>query len=81
MARYAAWLGRRVGIRYLEGEILLPATGVLAADSGRSIFLEERVGQPPQAARTFRWEIPYASIVDLFEGGVPEQVTGPSAFL
>jgi hypothetical protein len=69
MAKYAALLGRFVVVRYRAGEILLPATGTLAADSGKSIFLENRFSGC-QDVRKFRWEIPYTSIVDLAESVV-----------
>ena len=45
---------------------MLPATGNLAADSGKSIFLEESYQQKGNV-KTFRWEIPYACIVHLGE--------------
>ena len=47
----------------------LPATGTLAADSGKSIFLEEHFGQQHQV-KTFRWEIPYESIIKLTESSM-----------
>jgi hypothetical protein len=75
MARYSALLGRRIVVTYRAGDILLPATGNLAADSGKSIFLEESYKQQDKA-KTFRWEIPYACIVELAER--PE-VPSPSA--
>jgi len=75
MARYSALIGRRVEVRYRAGEIVLPATGTLAADSGKSIFLEESYHQLGQV-KTFRWEIPYPSILEL--GEMPE-VPRPSA--
>jgi hypothetical protein len=45
---------------------VLPATGILAADSGKSIFLEESYQQRGNV-KTFRWEIPYPCIVGLNE--------------
>jgi hypothetical protein len=66
MARYSALLGRRVEVHYRTGEILMPATGTLAADSGKSIFLEEHF-QHQQQVKSFRWEIPYRAIVELTE--------------
>lgn len=54
---------------YRAGEITLPATGTLAADSGKSIFLEESYHQLGQV-KTFRWEIPYPSILELGEVSV-----------
>ncbi len=51
---------------YRDGDIVLPVTGNLAADSGKSIFLEESYQQKDNA-KTFRWEIPYRCIVQLNE--------------
>lgn len=69
MARYSALLGRRVEVQYRAGDIVLPATGTLAADSGRSIFLEEHL-ELRGAVKYFRWEIPYQCIIRIHE--VPE---------
>src|SRR3979409_1141636 len=66
MARYSALLGRRIEVTYRAGDIILPATGNLAADSGKSIFLEESY-QQQGSVKTFRWEIPYVCIVELNE--------------
>ena len=66
MARYSALLGRRIEVTYRAGDIVLPATGNLAADSGKSIFLEESYQQQGKV-KTFRWEIPYPCIVQLNE--------------
>jgi len=66
MARYSVLLGRRVEVHYRAGDILLPASGILVADSGRSIFLEQSLVQRGQP-RHFRWEIPYQYIVRLEE--------------
>lgn len=66
MARYSAILGRRIVVTYRAGDIILPATGNLAADSGKSIFLEESYQQQGQV-KTFRWEIPYGCILELNE--------------
>jgi hypothetical protein len=71
MARYAAFLGRRVEVHYRTGETLWPAAGTLAADSGKFIFLEERCTQQGQV-KTYRWEIPYESITRLEERTMPE---------
>jgi hypothetical protein len=77
MARYSAILGRRIVVTYRAGDIILPATGNLAADSGKSIFLEESY-QQQGSVKTFRWEIPYPCIVELNE--CPE-IPRPSASL
>ena len=62
-------------VTYRAGDIILPATGRMAADSGKSIFLEESYHQQGHV-RTFRWEIPYPCILELNE--VPE-IPRPSA--
>jgi hypothetical protein len=63
MARYSALLRRRVEVQYRAGDILLPASGTLVADSGRSIFLEQNLTQQGGQQKYFRWEIPYQYIV------------------
>jgi hypothetical protein len=73
MAKYVALLGRRVHVEYRAGEVTLPAVGTLAADSGKSIFLEERF-EKSESVRTFRWEIPYQCILKM-----KEIQAGPSA--
>jgi len=73
MCRYHALLGRRVEVQYRAGDVILPATGWLAADSGKSIFLEEKLMQRGQA-KTFRWEIPYSCILSLDENFAPVPV-------
>jgi hypothetical protein len=66
MARYSAFLGRRVEVQYRAGDILLPASGMFVADSGRSIFLEQQFEQRGQH-KHFRWEIPYQYLVRIEE--------------
>jgi hypothetical protein len=66
MARYSAFLGRRVEVQYRAGDILLPASGIFVADSGRSIFLEQQFEQRGQH-RHFRWEIPYQYLIRIEE--------------
>jgi hypothetical protein len=44
---------------------------MLAADSGKSIFLENHFGGY-RGSKTFRWEIPYKSIVHLAESGAAQ---------
>lgn len=76
MARYSAFLGRRVEVQYRAGDILLPASGAFVADSGRSIFLEQSFEQRGQQ-RNFRWEIPYRCIVKIEEKAqTPAQTSG-----
>jgi hypothetical protein len=66
MARYSPFLGRSVEVQYRAGDILLPASGILVADSGRSIFLEQNFEQRGQH-KHFRWEIPYQYLVRIEE--------------
>ena len=66
MARYPKLVGRKVEVLYRAGEIVLPASGHLVGDSGRSIFLEQSLEQRGQA-KHFRWEIPYQYIVRIDE--------------
>jgi hypothetical protein len=75
MARYSAFLGRRVEVQYRAGDILLPASGTFVADSGRSIFLEQHLEQRGQM-KQFRWEIPYQYIVRLEEREEPSETSG-----
>jgi hypothetical protein len=75
MARYSSFLGRRVEVHYRAGDILLPASGTLVADSGRSIFLEQHLMQRGQQ-KQFRWEIPYQYVVRLEEA--PEAAAAPN---
>jgi hypothetical protein len=78
MARYSAFLGRRVEVQYRAGDILLPASGTFVADSGRSIFLEQHFEQRG-SEKHFRWEIPYQYIVRIEEKPEPSQdPAGPS---
>jgi len=80
MARYSAFLGRRVEVQYRAGDILLPASGTFVADSGRSIFLEQHFEQRG-TEKHFRWEIPYQYIVRIEEKEEPaaEPVQGSAS--
>lgn len=75
MARYSAFLGRRVQVQYRAGDILLPASGVFVADSGRSIFLEQNFEQRGKHGH-FRWEIPYQCLVRIEEKPEPGVTAG-----
>src|SRR5215468_1294334 len=61
MASFAQFLGRKVTVQYRVGDVMLPASGIFTADSGRSIFLEQHVEQRGKRSY-FRWEIPYQYI-------------------
>jgi hypothetical protein len=76
VARYSALMGRRIGITYRSGDVVLPAKGILAADSGKSIFLEELYSKPG-SSKKFRWEIPYICIIELREDSDPSGSSEP----
>ena len=76
MARYSALVGKRVEVQYRAGDVFLPATATLVADSGKSIFLEERICQGG-VVKAFRWEIPYVSIVRIAECAVEPATSAP----
>ncbi len=82
MARFSAFLGRSVEVQYRAGDILLPASGIFVADSGRSIFLEQNFEQRGQH-KHFRWEIPYQYLVRIEEkpdsGATISTVSAPAA--
>ena len=79
MASYAQFLGRKVTVQYRVGDVLLPASGTFAADSGRSIFLEQHVEQRGKRSY-FRWEIPYQYIHKIEEvDEIPEPPAAPKA--
>ncbi len=82
MARYSHFLGRRVEVQYRAGDIVLPASGLFVADSGRSIFLEQNIEQ--RGPKHFRWEIPYQCVVKIEEVAqlpvpVPQETRASSA--
>lgn len=79
MARYSAYLGRKVDVHYRAGDICLPARGTFIADSGRSIFLEQRFDHMG-TQKTFRWEVPYAYIIRI-EERPPESASASAAVL
>jgi hypothetical protein len=76
MARYSSFLGYRVEVQYRASDTLLPASGVLVADSGRSIFLEQSCEQRG-LHHHFRWEIPYQYLVRIARTDAEESATVP----
>jgi hypothetical protein len=62
MARYSSFLGHRVEVQYRASDTLVPASGVMVADSGKSIFLEQTCEQRG-LHHHFRWEIPYQYLI------------------
>jgi len=76
MASYSQFLGRKVTVEYRVGDILLPASGLFAADSGRSIFLEQHIEQRGKRSY-FRWEIPYQYIHRIEETSASKENPAP----
>ena len=74
MAQYCKLLGERVEVEYRAGDLLLAASGKLAADSGKSIFLEEH-SELKGELKTFRWEIPYPCILSVDQSFAPAPVS------
>jgi hypothetical protein len=70
MAQYSNLIGQRVEVDYRAGDVLLTATGKMAADTGKSIFLEEHSDQKGKT-KTFRWEIPYPCILSVAQSLAP----------
>jgi len=79
MAAYSRFLGQRVTVQYRIGDVLVPATGTFAADSGRSIFLEQHIEQRGKRSY-FRWEIPYGYIhrIEAAEGEAESSEAEPA---
>jgi hypothetical protein len=80
MASYSRFLGRKVTVQYRVGDVLLPASGLFAADSGRSIFLEQHIEQRGKRSY-FRWEIPYQYIHRIEETAPSAEASEPTAKL
>jgi len=78
MASYSQFLGRHITVQYRTSGFLLPASGTLVADSGRSIFLEQHM-EIRGKLTYFRWEIPYQYIHRLQESAAPVAQTLPQS--
>ena len=76
MASFGHFLGRKVTVVYRVGDVQLPASGTFAADSGRSIFLEQHVEQRGKRSY-FRWEIPYQFIHRIEAAEQTQEEPGP----
>jgi hypothetical protein len=66
MKRYSSLIGKQIEVDYRSCDMYLTATGTLADDSGKSIFLEERFCQHGKT-KMLRHEIPYQCLVRLRE--------------
>jgi len=76
MARYTAWVGKRVEAHYRAGDLQLSTIGTLASDTGKAIFVQERFSSGGKD-KTMRVEIPYAYVIRVAE--VREDAAQPRA--
>ena len=74
MIRYSRLVGKRAEVVYRVGAIHLLAVGLLLADSGESIFVEQHFDQSG-SVKTFHLKIPYHCIVQLSES-IPGPLNG-----
>ncbi len=77
MQRYASFIGKRVEAHYRSADIHLFAVGVIVADNGKSVYLEDRFASGG-TDKIMRLELPYTHIVRLVEL-MPSQPVPPSA--
>jgi hypothetical protein len=68
MSHYAPLLGKKVEAHYRASDLNLSATGTLVADTGSSIFIEDRFTQNG-CEKKMRLEIPYPHVHRIFERG------------
>jgi hypothetical protein len=66
--KFCSLIGKRVSVDYRAGEIRLTAMGTLTADSGSSIYLEDRFSQKG-SEKTLRLGIPYRCVIRIAETG------------
>lgn len=64
--RYASLVGKRVEAHYRAGGVRMSAVGILVADDGKSISIEERFSQSGRN-RTVRVAIPYDYLISMAE--------------
>jgi hypothetical protein len=66
MSHYAPLIGKRVEAHYRASDLNLLAVGTLVADTGSSIFIEDRFTQNGREKK-MRLEIPYPHVHRIFE--------------
>jgi len=66
MARYTAFVGKRVEAHHRAGDLQLSTTGTLASDTGKAIFVQERFSSGGKE-KTMRVEIPYSYVIRVVE--------------
>ena len=71
MERYASFIGKRVEAHYRSADIHLLAVGVIVADNGKSIYLEDRFASGG-TEKMMRLELPYTHIVRIVELGISD---------
>lgn len=66
MSHYAPLLGKKVEAHYRASDLNLQAVGTLVADTGTSIFIEDRFTQNGREKK-MRLEIPYPHVHRIYE--------------
>jgi hypothetical protein len=66
MARYSAFLGKRVEAYYRAGNLQLSTSGTLTSDTGKAIFVQEHFSSGGKD-KTMRVEIPYSYVIRVVE--------------
>jgi len=66
MSRYKSFVGKRVEAQYRVAEIHQTSVGVVTADTGRSVIIQETLSQG-ERKKTMRIEIPYEYVIRLVE--------------
>ena len=66
MSHYAPLVGKKVEAHYRVSDLNLLAVGTLVADTGTSIFIEDRFTQNGREKK-MRLEIPYPHVHRIFE--------------
>jgi len=78
MSAYASLLGKRVEAHYRASDLQLSTIGVLVADSGQSVSIEDRFTQNGREKK-IRVEIPYRHLTRLAEKVERPEPVGSSA--
>jgi hypothetical protein len=76
MERYASFIGKRVEAHYRSADIHLFAVGVIVADNGKSIYLEDRFASGG-TEKMMRLELPYTHVVRIVELGLSDPALVP----
>ena len=77
MKQYSTFVGKRVEVRYKAGALHLSAAGILLADNGDTISLEDHFLQNGKQ-KTMRVEVPYGCILNLAEAESGDSVAPSS---